>query len=520
MDVSQNTLDPVQSGDDCLVGCQPPCGNVAPRGTVLDYHVVAPWVEVTFQNGNGFKLTVGNSSFPHPDPGLRHTAVIKDFEFGVSDGAGCRFTVHDQIGSPFVTFVDRLNKQFNETTNDYQMQVRFGWIARDCSGKPISTDDMKSRKITFLPTSVECSFNDGGKIVYTIEGKDMFQIIAQGRTPVTYGTDDHKIGLKEAIRQMFQQDPKPLLNVKFLRQTKNGTEEWEFQDNPQACWPGSTKSKLEAALDWLKPYVTDKGRGIYYTWDTGEDIPTVIFWEAPFGAQGVIDPICLKHYIVNGGKCSPVISFSPKANMVFTKIMNKTGGGAGIGGAKAQKGGGQEGKEDQIGAGLQMHTVSQVRNSVLDTHGLSSATTEKVMKAEIENSRTFFPFGHSVTAELVIQGDPSDIFTITTEWSGKYVSIVVINPFHLSVNHGPLNEGIEGQDPDGTNALCPVWLAVPACNPVFTSNSWYVLKINHSIRLGSYLTTISVKLDHPGADITEEQLDPFDRSNPLLVRQE
>src|SRR3989304_5848934 len=132
MNVSQNTVEPVKTTDSCLVCCIPPytppkcdsCDNDVPRARIIDQYPIAPWGEVRIlppegEKGPPFILTVGNQSFPDPDPGLRHSAVIKDFEYGTSDGAGCRFTVHDQLGSPFVTFMRRINKRFHKVSSDY-----------------------------------------------------------------------------------------------------------------------------------------------------------------------------------------------------------------------------------------------------------------------------------------------------------------------------------------------------------------------------------------------------------------
>jgi hypothetical protein len=89
-----------------------------------------------------------------------------------------------------------------------------------------------------------------------------------------------------------------------------------------------------------------------------------------------------------------------------------------------------------------------------------------------------------VEADLVIQGNPDLVATqlIYKQW----VSIIVVNPFHLT---GGSNKG------DGD---CPDWTISPPCNEMMTNKGWFVRGVNHSIRDGSYTTTLKVYLTGPG----------------------
>ncbi len=71
-----------------------------------DGATMSPWVTVKF-NTSGVELTVGNNSSPQNN----HHAVIKDFEFGHSNGLECRIGILDEQGSSFVSVMDDLLKQ-------------------------------------------------------------------------------------------------------------------------------------------------------------------------------------------------------------------------------------------------------------------------------------------------------------------------------------------------------------------------------------------------------------------------
>lgn len=505
--LSKGALKPTNSGEKCLVGCTDEkklnCGVdcVMP----IDEQILSPFVKVTFKDDKNFVLTVGNESYRNSQKD-NNSAVIVDFEYGTSDGAGVRFTVHDTVGTPLETFARKLNKSLAQTSDDYIMDIEFGWIGMDCNR---NVSQIKSKKVTFLPLSFEMSYNDGGKIKYTIEGSDLFWAMLQTRIDRVYGDDNNKLPLKEAIRKMFKEEPQPVISsVNFYRQTKDGPKEWEFMANEKKeikdKWPGNNRSKIEAALAWLRPYLTDNKRGIFYTWDTSLSEPGIIFWEAPLGADGV-DKNCVAQYIINAGGCSPVISFSPKVKMVYGKAHNMTGGAIGAGGVKAHKIEPLEGIDAAEGAGVAYAGASASKDHVQEAYSRSSATTATVQKNEGEHRRWNFPFGESVQADLVIQGDPRNAYVSIPDYAGKTLSIIALNPFHISEQVVPTKPG------DPSSASCSQWLATPPCNPIFTSNMWFIKKIHHSIKAGSYITTINLMLP-VGTDVTKAATDP---QNPL-----
>jgi hypothetical protein len=91
-----------------------------------------------------------------------------------------------------------------------------------------------------------------------------------------------------------------------------------------------------------------------------------------------------------------------------------------------------------------------------------------------------------ITADLRILGDPRAQFVYMDRWMGQSVSIVAINPFHIA---------------GGGNGGCGDWLAKPMCNQILSNKSWKVHAVNHSIKEGSYTTTLKLFLEAPGIQI-------------------
>jgi hypothetical protein len=108
------------------------------------------------------------------------------------------------------------------------------------------------------------------------------------------------------------------------------------------------------------------------------------------------------------------------------------------------------------------------------------------MKSEIAHqkaSRLTNVVGNAVECEMRILGDPSPRMCQTNP--GRVASIVVINPFHIT----------GGSD-------CGDWLAKPGCNQIFSNKSWQCFGINHSISAGTYTTTLKLRLNQPGVDVS------------------
>jgi hypothetical protein len=93
----------------------------------------------------------------------------------------------------------------------------------------------------------------------------------------------------------------------------------------------------------------------------------------------------------------------------------------------------------------------------------------------------FIEVPKAIEAELRLVGDPS---MADHSIYAKFVSIIVINPYYITNSQGSCD-----------------WLAKPVCHRTFTNKKWMIKGVNHSIREGSYVTTLKVFLEAPNADI-------------------
>ncbi len=447
----------------------------------------APYVKVGF-SGDGEFITVGNKSAP---PG--NHAVIKSFQYGGQNGQGVELEIFDEEGSNFSKFMDRLNKTMSRAPEDYRMFVEWGWIISDCNGnapKLYKTTDFGG-PLYFLPREIKMAFEQG-KIKYTLIGADFMDRIAENRIDKNIGTEANKIALKPAIRRLFSENDPKVPTIKFQR--PDGSE-WCFLnsdggcDGPKAVWTTDQQNALTTVRKWIRGLTTDEGKGVEMTWNPENGgTPEIILWEGNNPAPGESPDCCVKNigtYIVNGGDCSPVISFSPSVNWTLGTLAGSGGGmSAGRAGNTTDQDGEPGSNRERVGT-----TTHIVGNNNEDQwrSGQSSAEKNKKAQAAHEKATADNEVPKSIEAELKIQGDPTIIPIASNGWlRGATVSIIVINPFYVKQ--------------DGSLGNCR-WLAEPQCNNIFSNKSWLVLGVNHQIQEGNYVTTLKVTLRAPGVDL-------------------
>lgn len=448
------------------------------------------------------ELTVGNQS--SPDRG--NHAVIKSFQFGGSSGQGCVVEIFDEEGSEFTEFMNRLNNSIRRTSEDYAMAVDFGWIIRKCDQSITryvvsNFDDGISGgggRLHFMPANVEADYSNG-KIRFQVTATDLLGRISENRTDMTIGSDSQRVRLMPAVRQMLQRNIPSIERVDFLRQTPNGPTPYNFRNSdggregPAATWNASQQNGMAAARQWLNNVTTDRGKGIIGQWNCAASTPHVIFWEdgqpgcnenGPLNSCG---PSSFGSYIVNGGDCSPVISFAPKVGWNFSQ---NQGSGGNFGGGVSSR---------------QVLTRQPICRQALDRAGIQTQPTvgAQVIQwrpPELALQRAQEALGahqaagleyeqwSPVEAELKIQGDPRFVFPAL--WRDKTVAIIVINPFHIVGGQGTCD-----------------WLARPACNSIFSSKRYLIKEVSHEIKEGSYTTTLKVMNRDP--NIQRNQSEPF-----------
>lgn len=479
--------------NECLTKFASGCRPNPPIGD----HNLSPWVELTVAGGGGEVITVSNKSCDGCSP--QHSAVIKSMEYGSTDALTVNIVVHDQAGGTFDSLVRAMNTDATQFNADYKLSIRWGWTGIKCK---IGQDSVvtESQKVTFLVTSLTASF-DQGKIVYEIEGTDMWKQMMAGRVFKVQGTQKDPIPIKTAIKNMFAEGPQPIIkpeHVRFLRRKEDGnTEPYDIvvdENNnniPEAHWEPSNKTKPAVALNWMKPYITNMGRGCSdFTWDVRPDgNPGIIFWEDNASCSPPKDCDCQKlgYYIVNGSKYSSVISFQPKFKWNFTHLGKSGGQASATNNTELVKGDMLEGEGvcnlGEKGHGAQQAGASADHEDFERSAGRTPEDTAKARRNQARQANSKNPHIFPVEADLVIQGNPN---LVNTELMYKqWISIIVVNPFYLT---GGDNKG-------GT---CPDWTLSPPCNQMMSNRGWFVRGVNHSIRDGSYTTTLKVYLSGPG----------------------
>jgi len=457
----------------CLVGCASnySCGRLK---TAIDGDSVSPYVKLFFGDPNNPDITVGNESSSKFD----HTAAVKSFDIGSSNGLGFKAEIIDSQGGAFHLFIDKLNKCMSKASNEYKMGAEWGWTVSDCGG---GSRLIRSPKILMIPLNCETLFADG-KVKFIIDGSDMMQHVFTARHDVIKGDDDNRMFLRDAIEQLAQ-DSEPKFNVKFIKRSKDGTESpLKFKEGgvngPKDIWSCDGQNKLATIQKWIEPFLTNDDKGIVPLWDSREEKPTIIFLQDPAPADGEGSDPCsssLGTYIVNGGSCSPVIRFTPKFNWLAAFAGLSSGGNAG--GAATGESTKKEKNLQTEETGIQQSIP--ITSAAWNVFGPNKAVseTEKAQNAQDKANSALNPGLSPIEAELVVQGDPSEELVHSILSIGKKVSLVVVNPFHILGTGG-----------------CGDWLAQPGCNQILSNKNWDVMGLSHSIKEGSYTTTIKIRL--------------------------
>jgi len=462
----------------CNVICYPTfeCGGLQKPKPIVGA-VYAPFVTVNL----GGRITVGNKSFPAQP----HTAVIKSFEYGGSDGCGATIEIIDESGSAFGQHYDNLNDDLCEAPDDYKVSIDFGWLARSCDGS-ITKMGIPDGPVYGVPQSAESTY-EGGKIKYTIKVVDLMGHMGENRIEAPIGTEANRVPVGQAMRQIFSRNCPRVNNVRRVRVRGTNLQEWRFRNSdggnegPSGVWPADQQNALQAVRKWSLSLTTDRKKGYTPVWNPGSPQPELWFVEDPrnYCDESPSQDNCLGTYIVNGGDCSPVISFSPTAKWTFSAELGSGGGSGGATSGRTVKNRPIPGRfcndESQ-----RVGTTSQMPAPQNDINWRPpDQVVERLQQglAAQELAAQFMELTAPIEAELKIWGDPR--FVHPVQWTGKKVGIIVINPFYIYSGN-----------------YCE-WLAGPMCNPVYSDKEYMVLGVNHQIKEGSYQTTLKVVLSNP-----------------------
>lgn len=482
------------------------------------YESLAPYVYVTFGNA-GNPLTVGNDSAP----GLpeKNSAVITNFQFTAAaskKGASVEIEVHDVAGGGMDLWYSRVNKRQNKFDASSMMEVSFGWVGVGCddtsvgikspAGCDTSGGRMTSPKIYFLPLSVSATYTEG-KIKFIISGVDQIQRITdQSHVKVLGSVDADNKGktLKDSIISILKKSG--VKKVSFLEKKDDGSIQpvniYKYEGEKSKYEPNNSDA-YTAVMTWISEYRADTPERMAFVagWDLCDPDGHFILWKDT-------NPKCncnwnplvnIGTYIVNGGSCSPVIEFSPKAEWLFDVLgASKQGVDIDANGGKSKLQRADDLKNpanneiDCIQVDHKNDGQANEREGNSPPDGkvasesfamIAGANANAEIQAAAAANAHAMRFIKSIEADLRIQGDPTIVNPL--EFLGKQCALIVVNPFHFIQDQG--------------SSECGDWLARPVVNEVFSNRGWFINGVSHQVTKGSFSTTLSLGLPVPNVEI-------------------
>jgi len=449
----------------------------------LDGAIFAPFVELTILGEQLY--TVGNNSSPNESPNAGDASgktAIKSFQYGfgvASSGVGAKIELVSEGGESYLEFAKAINKTISNAVDDTKKtHFRYGWIIRKCDGS-VKID--YSPQINLMIKTMQTSY-DSGTIKITIECIDLLARHFERRIEGNFGSDDEKHNITDAIGQLFGEND-PEMNVRLEPDDEFGWKYGDKDDGPYSKWPGDQQNAVSVLRKWLSGQVTYNDKGTIIQYDPQNQ--DLVIREDPKPGKNEKN-LCncpmnnrsLGTYIVNGGNCSNVLSFTPTVDWI---LFNNNAGGT--------TGSGYTGISDQKAApDIEVEKAGPEDKQANGHNDIDWSSTDsgpaKNQEATAAQSRANkdYEIKPGLEAELKIMGDPSAKFANPVLLAGSNISIVMINPYMVD--------------------RC-TWISDSMCNKVLSNKRWLVLGAGHQIEGGKYTTTIKVKLDIPGSDIAQ-----------------
>lgn len=501
------------------VGCADQFG-CSPLHVPMDYDSFAPFVIAKFESSDkngGLELTVGNDSYSQRP----NTAIIKSMEFGYMDKPQARLEIVDEAGGEFGLFVDALRKCGNDIAAGNTMKIKFGWVKSNCEGfgeRDTITFGGMQDYIELILHQIDVSYGEG-LIKYTLQGTAMDVVTTNQRRDETYGPGWR---LTDAIQEICRKNSIEVIfasvsadgSVKETREWPAGLSvenaPWEWNtggtDGPKGSWQANNNNVLSVISNWISSYRSKDDRGMLIAFNS-KKYNELWLWKDPNDPKNCPeytvsasektaskDKVAgqrgsLGTFIVNGGKCSPVLRFDPKINFIAGQAGKNTGGNPGSAEstqsvrpaeAKAEERSDNDPcpqDKDKIGPENQA-TITQNAKENYAPDIVHKETLKSNMAHISANMLVEFEIAQ-IQAELTIIGMPTSDFVDFTMFLYSPISIIVINPFYIS---GERNEGCGDWS----------WLANSGCNELLSDNQYICQGVNHSIKEGSYTTTIKV----------------------------
>lgn len=443
-------------------------------------NIYLPYVELRIKD---MRLYCGNESY-FPDP---HKMSLKSMQFGVAGGNGglnAEFTIIAEGSKGYKKLIKHLNKSIKLAANEYQESMfRFGWQTKKCDDvyAPKDSAPPLSPWIHILPTEISTDI-DNGIATCKLVCKDILDRHFSRRIVRNEGEEGNMSTLKEAVEHVCR-DNDPPLEIEF-RNKDLGDLEFEFHpDGIKSVWQANELPLLSTLRNWLSVIRTKAGKGIFFMYDPTEEKPKLIIQEDTKCGNGEncdCDGV-IASYIVNGGNCSPVISFKPTIKWIFD------GGGYGGHSGSSKSGEFKSAEVDPetkpkeaSGSGVETPARSELN------YQISPGDVAKVTK-DSESAHTTankdFDYSQSITGELTIIGDSS--YHSFVQNVARFVSILVLSPYAIQSSE-------EG--------AC-TWIASPNINTTLSNRKWMIKGASHEIEAGKFITKLTVQLAMPNGEL-------------------
>lgn len=278
---------------------------------------------------------------------------------------------------------------------------------------------------------------------------------------------------------------------------------------PIGVWPRHNLSPLQTIKQWLRSgnvraksqsnETGQQGKGMTVNFDSINRTCT-LWGDGGPGCGRTVELNTTENrikacYIVSGGKCSPVYSFTPAIKWNFLAAVQRGGtlSPATVAARSASDADRQQALPDGSPIcslpGVGTRTSPVTAENSLNTSGSSAARELQLTNALHRRANQLFT---TVEAELRVQGDPSDWLCSPLFGYGRFVAIIVNNPYYLE---------------EDTQFGCPLWkqgdqITHNSCHNVLTSPAWFLKGVDHQVRDGTYITTLKVALFPPNAELS------------------
>ncbi len=489
----------------CLAGCAErfevkPIWDRAPmEGAAENY---APVIIARIGNRGNY-ITVGNESYPSKE----NKAVIKSLDAGFINNNTGSMEIVDEDGGALSLFLDSVEKcmskfQLGSTKLVYQI----GWVYTRCDGSQgMELSPQMTNNIVGIETNLS-----GGLIRFIIKFTTGDNLAKNFRENKTWGEQIGKktMPLEDAIEALMGECPS--MNVEFGYYNQKGELikgkrklQWLVNGRvelggPKNAWTSNRLDRFDTIAEWMGKYrIKDgnKDRGAVLINDPSRPGTLMVLMDPnPEDISISKDQPNGRHigtFIVNGGKCSNVLEFNPTFNVVNAFAQQSSGanakGGLATDSELVEKEKTPSEKKQCDTAGIQQ-TITPNQQIEYNSGPEAFSETNKSQMAHIRANRIFEIQGLTLKGELRIVGSTFPLF-YSYEAIASNLSIVVISPF--TIRGGK------------TGSSCGDFLKKADCHPFFSNRKWTLMGANHSVKEGSFVTTLMVSLYTTGFELEE-----------------